>query len=93
MAALLLAFLPNSTGVLAQRASVTLSGVAREADAPAIFSLLEHEDDTARRNLRAWLFTGGTVSRDDLRLLAYLGETHQEIELLREKVPTLLGDA
>jgi len=42
--------------------------------------------------VRAWLFTGGTVSRDDLRLLAYLGETHQEIELLREKVPTLLGD-
>lgn len=41
--------------------------------------------------IRAWLFTGGTVSRDDLRLLAYLGETQQEIELLREKVPTLLG--
>jgi MoxR-like ATPase len=43
--------------------------------------------------VRAWLFTGGTVTRDDLRLLAYLGETHQEIELLREKVPTLLGEA
>jgi MoxR-like ATPase len=43
--------------------------------------------------VRAWLFTGGTVSRDDLRLLAYLGETHQEIELLREKVPLLLGEA
>lgn len=43
--------------------------------------------------VRAWLFTGGTVSRDDLRLLAFLGETHQEIELLRETVPTLLGDA
>src|SRR5271163_3646274 len=43
--------------------------------------------------VRAWLFTGGVVSRDDLRLLAYLGETHQEIELLREKVPTLLGEA
>ena len=42
--------------------------------------------------VRAWLFSGGTVTRDDLRLLAYLGETHQEIELLREKVPTLLGD-
>jgi MoxR-like ATPase len=42
--------------------------------------------------VRAWLFTGGTVSRDDLRLLAYLGETQQEIELLREKVPTLLGE-
>ncbi len=41
--------------------------------------------------VRAWLFTGGTVSRDDLRLLAFLGETHQEIELLRDKVPNLLG--
>ena len=42
--------------------------------------------------VRAWLLTGGTVSRDDLRLLAYLGETHEEIELLREKVPMLLGE-
>jgi MoxR-like ATPase len=42
--------------------------------------------------VRAWLLSGGTVSRDDLRLLAYLGETHQEIELLRDKVPLLLGD-
>jgi len=41
--------------------------------------------------VRAWLFSGGTVTYDDLRLLAYLGESHQEIELLREKVPTLLG--
>jgi MoxR-like ATPase len=42
--------------------------------------------------VRAWLFTGGTVSKDDLHLLAYLGETHREIELLRDKVPTLLGE-
>jgi MoxR-like ATPase len=42
--------------------------------------------------VRAWLFSGGTVTRDDLRLLAYLGESHQEIELLRDKVPTLLGE-
>jgi MoxR-like ATPase len=42
--------------------------------------------------VRAWLFGGGTVGKDDLRLLAYLGETHQEIEQLREKVPQLLGD-
>ncbi|MHB1426089.1 MAG: AAA family ATPase [Gemmataceae bacterium] len=41
--------------------------------------------------IRAWLFSGGTVTRDDLRLLAYLGESHQEIELLRQKVPMLLG--
>jgi MoxR-like ATPase len=43
--------------------------------------------------IRAWLFTGGSVTRDDLRLLTYLGETHQEITLLRDKVPALLGDA
>jgi MoxR-like ATPase len=41
--------------------------------------------------VRAWLLTGGTVTRDDLRLLAFLGETHQEMALLREKVPALLG--
>jgi MoxR-like ATPase len=41
--------------------------------------------------VRSWLFTGGTVSLDDMRLLAYLGETHREIDLLREKVPSLLG--
>jgi MoxR-like ATPase len=41
--------------------------------------------------IRAWLFSGGTVGKDDLRLLAYLGETHQEIELLRERVPDMLG--
>jgi MoxR-like ATPase len=43
--------------------------------------------------VRAWLFSGGTVSRDDLRLLAYLGETPEEMALLRQKVPVLLGDA
>jgi MoxR-like ATPase len=42
--------------------------------------------------VRAWLLSGGTVSRDDLRLLAHLGESIQEIEHLREKVPMLLGD-
>lgn len=42
--------------------------------------------------VRSWLLSGGTVSRDDLRLLAYLGETLTEIEHLREKVPQLLGD-
>ncbi|HYT94463.1 MAG TPA: AAA family ATPase [Gemmataceae bacterium] len=43
--------------------------------------------------IRAWLLRGGTVGLDDLRLLAYLGETHQEMALLREKVPALLGEA
>jgi len=42
--------------------------------------------------VRAWLFAGGTVRRDDLKMLAYLGETLQEIELLRTRVPQLLGD-
>ena len=42
--------------------------------------------------VRAWLMAGGTVRRDDLKLLAYLGETHNEIELLRKKVPQLLGE-
>jgi MoxR-like ATPase len=42
--------------------------------------------------VRAWLFTGGTVNRDDLRLLSYLGETNHEMDLLREKVAALLGD-
>ncbi|HEV3142600.1 MAG TPA: AAA family ATPase [Gemmataceae bacterium] len=42
--------------------------------------------------VRSWLLSGGTVRRDDLKLLAYLGESQQEIDLLREKVPTLLGE-
>jgi MoxR-like ATPase len=41
--------------------------------------------------VRSWLLSGGTVSRDDLILLAYLGESLQEIAMLREKVPALLG--
>jgi MoxR-like ATPase len=40
---------------------------------------------------RAWLFHGGAVLREDLRLLSYLGETREEIDLLEEKVPKLLG--
>ncbi len=42
--------------------------------------------------VRSWLLTGGTVTRDDLRLLMYLGETPEEMALLREKIPSLLGD-
>jgi len=41
--------------------------------------------------VRAWLLGGGTVGYDDLSLLAYLGETLDEIHLLRDKVPLLLG--
>jgi len=40
---------------------------------------------------RAWIFHGGAVERDDLTLLSYLGETREEIDLLEEKVPRLLG--
>ena len=40
---------------------------------------------------RAWLERGGRVEREDLILLSYLGETKNEIDLLEEKVPTLLG--
>jgi MoxR-like ATPase len=41
---------------------------------------------------RSWLFSGGSVTRDDLKLLTYLGETQQEMALLRDKVPALLGE-
>ncbi len=40
---------------------------------------------------RAWILHGGAVEREDLVLLSYLGETREEIDLLEEKVPRLLG--
>lgn len=40
---------------------------------------------------RAWIIHGGAVEREDLSLLSYLGETREEIDLLEEKVPRLLG--
>ena len=40
---------------------------------------------------RAWLHRGGKVEREDLILLAYLGETVAELDLLEDKVPKLLG--
>lgn len=39
----------------------------------------------------AWIVHGGAVERSDLRLLAYLGETREEIDVLEDKVPRLLG--
>lgn len=39
---------------------------------------------------RAWLLRGGTVSRDDLKLLAFVGDTHDELLRLQEKIPFLL---
>jgi MoxR-like ATPase len=40
---------------------------------------------------RAWVLHGGAVEREDLSLLAFLGETRDEIDLLETKVPALLG--
>lgn len=40
---------------------------------------------------QAWIVRGGVVERQDLSLLRYLGETREEIDLLEEKVPNLLG--
>jgi MoxR-like ATPase len=40
---------------------------------------------------RAWIFHGGAVERQDLAMLAYVGESVAEIELLADKVPRLLG--
>jgi MoxR-like ATPase len=40
---------------------------------------------------RAWLTGGGVIMRDDLGLLAYLGESQREIDHLSQKVPLLLG--
>ena len=40
---------------------------------------------------RAWIVHGGAVEREDLVLLSYLGETVEEVELLADKVPKLLG--
>ena len=40
---------------------------------------------------RAWIVHGGAVEREDLQLLSYLGDTREEIDLLEEKVPRLLG--
>ena len=39
----------------------------------------------------AWVLGGGVVERRDLSLLAYLGETREQIDVLEEKVPRLLG--
>lgn len=40
---------------------------------------------------RAWLLHGGVVEKEDLLLLAYLGESADELERLAERVPKLLG--
>jgi len=40
---------------------------------------------------RAWIIHGGAVERQDLQLMSYLGETREEVDLLEDKVPKLLG--
>jgi len=40
---------------------------------------------------QAWIDHGGAVERHDLKLLSFVGETRQEVDLLEEKVPKLLG--
>lgn len=40
---------------------------------------------------RAWLLHGGRVTRDDFVMLGQLGDTVEELEVLTEKVPRLLG--
>ena len=40
---------------------------------------------------RAWLHRGGRVELEDLILLRYLGDSVEEIDVLEEKVPRLLG--
>ena len=40
---------------------------------------------------RAWLFHGGVVEKQDLGLLAYLGDSLEEIETLEQRVPLMLG--
>ncbi len=39
----------------------------------------------------AWLTHGGAVEKSDLALLSFVGETRDEIDLLEDKVPRLLG--
>lgn len=41
--------------------------------------------------VHAWVTHGGAVERGDLGLLAHLGETRDEVDLLEDKVPRLLG--
>jgi len=41
--------------------------------------------------VHAWIGHGGAVERGDLALLAHLGETRDEVDLLEDKVPRLLG--
>jgi hypothetical protein len=52
----LLAVIRKTSGVLAQRASISIQRFLGEEDAPRVFALWAHRDDTVWHNLRAWLF-------------------------------------
>jgi hypothetical protein len=52
----LLAVMRDTTDILAQRASVSFQGFAKPEDAPRVFALMGHSDNTVRHNARAWLF-------------------------------------
>ena len=40
---------------------------------------------------KAWLERNGEIRRQDLGLLAYLGDTVEQLTVLRQKVPEYLG--
>jgi hypothetical protein len=52
----LLALIRQTKGILAERASVSIQGFLGEEDAPQVFDLWAHPDDTVWHNLRAWLY-------------------------------------
>lgn len=52
----LLAVIRDTSGILAQRASVAIQRFLSENEAPRVFGLWAHPDDTVWHNLRAWLF-------------------------------------
>lgn len=52
----LLAVIRKNSGILAQRASVSIQQFMAEENAPRVFGLWAHPDETVWHNLRAWLF-------------------------------------
>ncbi len=52
----LLALMRQTTGILAQRASVSIQQFLDEDHAPQIFDLRAHPEETVWHNLRAWLY-------------------------------------
>jgi hypothetical protein len=64
----LLSVIRKNRGILAQRASVSVQGFLTRDDAPRVFDLWAHPDDTAWHNLRAWLFR--TFQADDAESFA-----------------------